>query len=51
MNLLYLMVPMALLLGAGFCSAFIWAVRNGQFDDLETPQQRMLNDDERKNTP
>lgn len=44
-NLLYLMVPMALLLGLGFVLAFMWATRKGQFDDLDTPAQRMLNDD------
>jgi cbb3-type cytochrome oxidase maturation protein len=45
MNLLYIMVPMAILLGAGFLGAFIWATKKGQFDDLDTPSRRMLNDD------
>lgn len=51
MNVLILMIPMALLLGAGFVSAFLWATAKGQFDDLETPAHRMLLDEhERKNT-
>lgn len=45
MNLLYIMVPMAVLLGAGFTFAFLWATKKGQFDDLDTPAQKMLNDD------
>ena len=45
MNLLYMMIPMALLLGLGFVLAFIWAIKCGQFDDLDTPSRRMLNDE------
>ena len=25
--------------------ALVWSIRSGQFDDLETPAQRMLGDD------
>ena len=45
MNILFLMVPMALLLGFVFVLCFIWAVNNGQMDDLETPALRILNED------
>lgn len=45
MNILFLMVPMALSLGALFIYGFFWAVSNGQMDDLETPALRILNDD------
>lgn len=45
MNLLYLILPLALLLGAGFVVAFVWATRKGQFDDLETPAMRALFDE------
>ena len=48
MNILILMVPMALLLGAGFVAAFFWASSKGQFDDLETPAHRMLDEDKRE---
>lgn len=51
MNILTLMIPMALLLGVGFVVAFFWATSKGQFDDLETPAHRILNDDnERKHS-
>jgi cbb3-type cytochrome oxidase maturation protein len=45
MNILFLMIPMALLLGLIFVAGFIWAVNNAQMDDLETPALRILNDD------
>ncbi|WII73654.1 cbb3-type cytochrome oxidase assembly protein CcoS [Bdellovibrio sp. 22V] len=49
MNILVLMIPMAILLGVGFVSAFLWATSKGQFDDLETPAHRILEkDSERK---
>ena len=48
MNIVYFMLPMALLLGFGFVAAFSYASRRGQFDDLETPAHRMLLDDEIK---
>ena len=46
MNVLNFMVPIALLLGFGFLSAFIWSVLNGQLDDTETPAHRILIDNE-----
>jgi cbb3-type cytochrome oxidase maturation protein len=45
--LLYLM-PAALLLGLLGLIAFLWALRTGQFDDLEGAAQRILIDDEEK---
>ncbi|MBK6848256.1 MAG: cbb3-type cytochrome oxidase assembly protein CcoS [Proteobacteria bacterium] len=47
MSVLYLLLPLALLLGAGAVGVFVVALRRGQFDDLETPPRRMLLDDER----
>lgn len=46
MNVLYFMIPIALLLGLGFVISFIWAAKKGQYDDLETPAFRMLFDDQ-----
>lgn len=45
MNILYFLLPMALFLGGIFLLAFFWAVRRGQFDDLETPAHRILFDE------
>ena len=46
MEIIYLMIPLAVLLVTGIVSAFIWAVRSGQFDDLEGPANRILFDDD-----
>jgi cbb3-type cytochrome oxidase maturation protein len=37
------MIPITLLLSGTALAACIWAIKNGQFDDLETPQLRILN--------
>ncbi len=47
MNVLYFLVPLAILLATAGVIAFIWAVRNDQFDDVETPAIRMLLDEEK----
>lgn len=51
MNSLYLLVPLAGVLVAIAIAAFVWAVRNAQFDDLETPAVRVLVDDEDEESP
>ena len=49
MEILVVLIPLALLLGAFFVAAFIWSARKGQYDDLETPRFRMLLDDQKIN--
>lgn len=46
MNVLYLLVPLALLLAGAGVAAFVWSVRNGQYDDVETPGMRILMEDD-----
>lgn len=46
MNVLYILVPVALVLAGLGALAFRWAVNNGQYDDLESPSVRLLIDDE-----
>ena len=45
MTIILILAPFALLLGVAFLFAFIWATRDGQFDDLDTPPLRMLLED------
>jgi cbb3-type cytochrome oxidase maturation protein len=45
MEIIMVLLPLALLLGAFFIFAFIWATKKGQYDDLETPKYRMLLDE------
>ncbi len=46
MNILVLLIPVALLLGLIGLGAFFWALRSGQFDDLDGAAHRILMDDE-----
>ena len=46
MSVIYVLLPLALLLGGVALLAFIRAVKSGQFDDLDTPPWRMLTDEE-----
>lgn len=43
-----LMIPFSILMGILFLSLFIYFVKQGDLDDLETPALRMLEDDEVK---
>lgn len=45
MNALYLVLPLALLVATGAVIAFVWSVRSGQLDDVDTPPRRMLFED------
>lgn len=45
MNVLFLLVPLALIFAVLAVVLFVWAVRSGQYDDLETPAVRILFDD------
>jgi cbb3-type cytochrome oxidase maturation protein len=45
MNILLIMIPITLVLSAGFVGAFIWIVRSGQYDDVDTPPYKILTDE------
>lgn len=44
MEVLYLLVPLAIVLVIVMVWAFFWSIRSGQFDDLEGPAHRILMD-------
>ncbi|MGF9760292.1 cbb3-type cytochrome oxidase assembly protein CcoS [Microvirga sp. 0TCS3.31] len=46
MEVLIYLVPMALLLGLSGLAAFLWSLRNGQYDDVQGAAVRMLSDDD-----
>ena len=46
MSVVYIALPAVLLLALAGVIAFIWAVRSGQMDDLDTPGLRVLGDDD-----
>jgi cbb3-type cytochrome oxidase maturation protein len=43
---LVILVPLALVMGALGLAAFFWALRRGQFDDLDGAAARILIDEE-----
>ena len=45
MSVFYIILPLALLLGGGAIAAYVWSVRSGQLDDLDTPPARALHDE------
>lgn len=51
MTLLLLLVPLSVVLLGVAIAAFAWAVRSGQFDDLDTPPLEILRDDEAPRDP
>lgn len=46
MDVLVYLIPIALALGGAGLAAFFWAMRNGQFEDLDGAPHRILQDDE-----
>jgi len=46
MEVLVYLVPLALVLGLLGLTAFLWSLRNGQYDDLEGAAWRAIADDE-----
>lgn len=46
MNILLLLIPAALLLGAVGLAGFIWALNSGQFDDPDGAAARILFDED-----
>lgn len=45
MSVIYIVLPLAIVLAVAAVTAFAWAVRSGQMDDLRTPALRILHDD------
>ncbi len=46
MEILYVLVPIALGILGLAVGIFFWAVKTGQYDDMEGPAHRILMDDE-----
>lgn len=48
MSMLYVLIPLALMLLAAAAWALIWAIRSGQFDDLESHGWSVVLDDDQR---
>lgn len=51
MDTLFLLIPVVLVLLVFAVAALLWAIRSGQFDDLEGPAYRILHDDDDPRIP
>lgn len=51
MKIVFVLVPLMLILVAFGLVLFSWAVRNGQYDDLDGPAHRILYDDDKDMIP
>lgn len=47
MEIIYLLIPISLILLGLILWVLLWAVRDGQYDDLEGPAHRILMDEEK----
>ena len=46
MDVIYFLIPLALVLLISAIAAFLWAARSGQFEDLEREAHRILFDED-----
>jgi cbb3-type cytochrome oxidase maturation protein len=42
MEIIYILIPISIVLAGGAIWGFFWAVKSGQFDDLESPALDIL---------
>lgn len=50
MSVIFLLILFSLILAGSFLFAFIWSVKDGQFEDDYTPSVRVLFDDSNPET-
>ena len=46
MDILYLLVPLSVVMVLGIGFLFWWSLDHGQFDDLESPGRKILEDED-----
>jgi cbb3-type cytochrome oxidase maturation protein len=46
MDILVILIPCALLLGALALAAFLWSLSSGQYEDMDGAAERILMDDD-----
>lgn len=51
MEILYLLIPLAVVVLGVAIWAFLWAIKSGQYEDLEGPAYRILMDDDDPRIP
>lgn len=51
MEIIYFLIPLALIMLVAALWFFVWAVRHDQFDDLDREANRILFDEDARRTP
>ena len=51
MEILYILIPLSVVFLGIAIWAFLWAIKSGQFDDMEGPAYRILMDDDDPRIP
>ena len=46
MEILFILIPLGILILAIMVAAFFWAIKSGQFEDMEGPAYKILMDDD-----
>lgn len=46
MEVVYLLIPISLVVVVVIIAVLFWAIRSGQYDDMEGPKHRILMDDD-----
>ena len=50
MSAIYILISVSFLVAIGFLAAFIWSIKNGQYDDDFSPGVRMLKDNKQQSS-
>ncbi|AEV33059.1 cbb3-type cytochrome oxidase assembly protein CcoS [Owenweeksia hongkongensis] len=50
MSAIYILISISFIVAIGFLVAFIWSIKNGQYDDDYSPGVRMLKDNKKTST-
>lgn len=48
MSVIFLLISLSLLVAGSFLGVFLWAIKDGQFEDDYSPSVRMLYEDKNK---
>ena len=51
MSALFILIGVSIVVAVSFLAAFLWSVKNGQYDDDYTPSVRILFDNELTHAP
>jgi len=50
LSALFVLIGISIIVAGSFLAAFLWSVKNGQYDDDYTPSIRILFEDDNKTT-